>query len=92
MVPGELYVIPADVSDGEEWLQPRPVEELVVDAIVDATEYDADDLDPLAEYVEYESLASLFDGTDEAETVSFDVEGCEVTISAAGDVEVVEVA
>lgn len=91
MTPGDLYVIPDDADEGEEaWIQPRSVEEIVFDAIAEVTEYDPDDLDPLTEYVDQATLASLFDDSEGVAELSFAVEEYDVTLHRSGDVEVDE--
>ncbi|WP_136688734.1 HalOD1 output domain-containing protein [Halorhabdus amylolytica] len=92
MCPEDLYVIPDEAEEGgtgEVWIQPRSVDEIVIDAILEATEYDAADLDPLGEYVDYDSLGSLFDDAD-LETLSFEVDTYEVTVHQSGAVDVVD--
>ncbi|MFB6202763.1 MAG: HalOD1 output domain-containing protein [Halorhabdus sp.] len=93
MCPGDLYVIPDDTAgdNGETWIQPQSVEEILIDAILDATAYDAENLDPLGEYVEYDSLEALFDDDTDVETLSFAVDTYEVTVQESGAVEVVEI-
>ncbi len=92
MCPDDLYVIP-DVAEGggEDWIQPRSVDEIVIDAILDATEYEAGDLDPLGEYVDDDSLGSLFDDETDLETLSFEVDPYEVTVHQSGAVDIVAV-
>lgn len=86
MNPGERYVIPE--SAGEEWVRPRPVGELVVDAILESTDYDEDDLEPLSSYVDPEELVALFGTETDATELSFSVESYDVTVHHTGDVDV----
>jgi len=86
---GELYVLgPGEgAEDGEEWVSPRPVDEVVVDVLTDATGLSADDLDDLETYVDHGELATHLDG-DRDGPLSFEVEGHDVVVAADGTVDV----
>lgn len=91
MSPGDLYVIPdsaEEAGDDETWIQPQSIDEVVIDALLDATEYEADDIDSLREYVDYDELAALFEEDASDDTLSFPVEDHEVTVHQSGEVEV----
>ena len=92
MCAGTLYVIPDDGEgdDGEMWIQPRSIDEIIIDALLEETDYDADALDPLGEYVEYDRLVSLFDDETELESLSFEVETYEVHVHQSGTVDIVD--
>ncbi|WEL22727.1 HalOD1 output domain-containing protein [Halorhabdus sp. BNX81] len=83
---GDRYIIPE--SAGDEWVRPQPVDELVVDAVLENTDYDEDDLDSLSSYVDIEALVELFDDDTDATDLSFSVEDHEVTVHHTGDVDV----
>ena len=90
MSPGDLYVIPssAEKTDEETWIQPRSVEEIVIDAVIEATDHDASDLNPLETYVDSDALAAVFDEEGAVASVSFELEDSVVTIHSSGDVDV----
>lgn len=83
---GNRYVIPAGADD--EWVRPQPVDELVVDAVLDSTDYDEDELDPLSSYVDLDELVGLFADDTDATDLSFTVEDHDVTVHHTGDIDV----
>ncbi|WP_424000779.1 HalOD1 output domain-containing protein [Haloarcula salina] len=84
---GTVYVLRDGGTDGDGWVSPRPADEVITDAIVEATDLQVDDLDDLETYVDTEVLrAVVVDGQEE--TVTFAVEGHDVTIDRDGAVEV----
>ena len=89
----DLYIIP-DEAEREEtdgaWIQPRSIDDIVVDAILETTDYEVRDLDQLSAYVDDETLASLFDDGTDLETLSFEVDGYKVTVNQSGAVDVAE--
>jgi hypothetical protein len=87
-VDGDLYVLrPGGDGDDEEWVSPRPIDEVVVESLTAATDLDADDVGDLDSYVDRDDLAAhLTDETDER--LSFDVEGHDVAVATDGTVEV----
>jgi hypothetical protein len=92
MPENELYVLSvgttADDEDG--WVQPRPLEAALVDAIVSETDLAESDLDDIDDYVDRDDITTLLDGSDGEETVSFTVEGYGVTVDGSGHVDVAE--
>lgn len=90
MCPGDRYVIPDDPAgnDDETWIQPRSIEEIIIDALLETDEYEADDLDPISEYVDYDELEAVLDGEADSSTHSFVVEEHDVTVHDSGNVEV----
>lgn len=82
---GEVYIM-SDEGDDEEWVSPTPADDAVRDAVVEATDLDADDLDDLQEYVARDDLRDLLNGDDGE--LSFEIEDHDVTISADGTIEV----
>ncbi|CCQ33971.1 hypothetical protein HLRTI_002030 [Halorhabdus tiamatea SARL4B] len=86
MTSEEHYVIPG--SAGDEWVRPQPVDELVVDAVLDATDYEADELDPLSSYVDLDELVAVFADETDATDLSFTVEDHDVTVHHTGDIDV----
>lgn len=83
---GEHYVIPEGA--GDEWVRPQPVEDLVVDAVLEATDYDEDDLDALSSYVDLGELVAVFDDDTDATDLSFRMEDHDVTVHHTGEVDV----
>lgn len=82
---GTVYMIRG--QDTDEWISPEPAEAVITEAVLEATDLTADDIDYIGSYVEAAKLRAVVgDGDDEA--ITFDVEGNEVTVTAAGDVTV----
>jgi len=86
----DLYVLAPgegeDESDG--WVSPRPIDDAVEAAVADATGLSADDIDAASSYVDLDDIAALLDGEDDSESVTFTVEGHDVTIGGGGHVTV----
>lgn len=83
---GERYVIPE--SADEEWVRPQPVDEFVVDALFEETDYDENDLQPLSSYVDLDELVALFESDTDASELTFSVETYDVTVYHTGDVDI----
>lgn len=81
---GTVYMIRGETAD--EWVRPAPAEEVIVEAVVEASELDADEIDDLATYVDTDDLAAVVNGSDES--LTFEVEGHDVTVTGDGDVAV----
>jgi len=83
----DLYVLAPGEGEGGEsgWVSPRPIDEAVVEAVTDATDLAADDVD---EYVEVSAIAALLDGDSNDETLSFTVEDHDVVVDAGGQIRV----
>lgn len=88
----EVYMLrpDEDVADGgETWVSPEPASEVIVEEVAAAVDADPDDFDALDEYVDLDDLAELFEEeTDEDESLTFEVERHEVTVSRNGDIDV----
>ncbi|WP_436925938.1 HalOD1 output domain-containing protein [Halosimplex amylolyticum] len=86
----ELYVLaPGEgdaVSDG--WVSPRPINEAVGTAVADVTDLEADNVEDADAYVDIEQIETLLDGGDDEESLTFSVEGHDVTIDGGGHVSV----
>ena len=81
---GTVYMIR---GRDDEWVSPEPAERVISDTVADATGLAADEIDSIDAYVDTERLRAVVgDGDDE--TVSFEVEGHEVTVTADGTVTV----
>lgn len=80
----EVYIMRDE--DEAEWVSPTPAGRVVREAVADATDLDADDIDDLDAYVDLGELRGVLDGEDGS--VTFDVEGHEVTVDSAGNVQV----
>lgn len=89
---GELYILRPDEDvdpEGEEsWVSPQPASEVILQTVAEEVDEDGDDYEPLGTYVDLDDLAALFDSTDGAATLSFEVEGHDVTVHRSGDIEV----
>jgi len=86
MTSEEHYVIPG--SAGDEWVRPQPVDEIVIDAVLDATDYETDDLDSLSAYVDLDDLVAVFADDTDPNDLSFTIEDHDVTVRHTGDVDV----
>ena len=88
---GEVYILrpdeEGDTDDEEAWVSPQPASRVVLEAVANAVDGDVDDFDDLDAYVNLDELAAVFDDED-AEEISFSIEGHDVTVDAAGDVTV----
>ena len=83
---GTVYMIRG--HDEDEWVSPEPAEAVITEALFDATDLTDDDIDYIGAYVDAAKLRAVVgDGDDDS--ITFDVEGNEVTVTAGGDVTVV---
>lgn len=81
---GTVYMIR---GHDDEWVSPEPAEAVITEALFDATDLTDDDIDYIGAYVDAAKLRAVVgDGDDD--TVTFDVEGNAVTVTAGGDVTV----
>jgi hypothetical protein len=89
---GELYVFGPGGEDGGDsgWVSPRPVEEVVIEVVTDATDLSADDIDALEDYADRTALADHLDGEPADDPLTFDVEGHEVSVAPDGTVAVAD--
>lgn len=81
---GTVYMIRGETAD--EWVSPAPAEEVIVESVVEASDLDADGIDDLATYVDTDELAAVVNGS--GESLTFAVEGHDVTVTGDGDVSV----
>ena len=81
---GTVYMIQGD--DDSEWVSPEPVEDVIRDHLVAATDLDDGAIGTLAEYVDPEDLAAVVNGT--GEEVTFTVEGHDLTVTSDGQITV----
>jgi hypothetical protein len=81
---GDVYVMRGGDDGDEEWVSPVPVGVAVVEALTAETGLDAADVDDIETYVDLSELRALLAG-EEGGTVTFDVEGHEVTVTGDGD-------
>jgi hypothetical protein len=86
-----LYVFCPD-DEGEDadddWLQPRPIEAALAERVAATTETEADEIGELEEYVDREEVQRLLKGDPDDDTLTFDVEGHDVTLRDDGTLEV----
>jgi len=85
---GTVYLLRNRATEGSDgWVSPEPASDVITDAVIEATDLAADDIDALDTYVDSESLrAVVTDGT--TESLTFAVEGHDVTITTDGEVSV----
>ena len=81
---GTVYMIR---GQEDEWVSPEPADTVIAEALFDATDLTSDDLDHIGAYVEAAKLRAVV-GDGDSDTITFDVEGNEVTVTADGDVTV----
>ncbi|MBV0903748.1 HalOD1 output domain-containing protein [Haloarcula salina] len=84
---GTVYVLRDGGTDGDGWVSPRPATEVITDAVVEATDLHVDDIDKLDSYIDTDTLRAVVVDGDE-ESLTFAVEGHDVTIGRNGAVEV----
>jgi len=86
----DLYVLAPGEGEGESdgWVSPQPVDDAVETAVADATSLSVDDIDAANTYVDLDDVAALLDDGDDSGSVTFTVEGHEVTIDGGGHVTV----
>jgi hypothetical protein len=75
-------------TEGEEWVSPRPVRAAIVEVVTTRTDLAADDLDDIDSYVDPDQVREVIEGDEES--VTFTVEGHEVTLSEDGAIELAE--
>jgi hypothetical protein len=81
-----MYIM--EKTEGEEWVSPTPARAAIVEAVTAQTDLDEDDLDDLDSYVDPERLRAVIEG--EKGSVTFSVEGHEVTVDTEGTIELTE--
>ena len=85
---GTVYMLQNRATEGsDDWVSPEPAEDVIADAVLEATDLDADDIDELDTYVNINSLRAVV-GERTTESLTFAVEGHDVTITADGEVSV----
>ncbi|MUV89265.1 hypothetical protein GJ629_04595 [Halapricum sp. CBA1109] len=75
-------------DDAEAWVAPEPAEEVIVADVLAATDLDREAVEPLSDYVDFDALDALLSGESDAESLAFEVDGHEVTVTADGGVTV----
>lgn len=81
---GTVYLLQDDADDG--WASPVPADEVIIDAVLTATDLTADDIDDIDRYVDDAALRRVT--TEGGEPETFTIEGYTVTVSADGEVDV----
>ncbi|RLM47691.1 hypothetical protein DVK00_04070 [Haloarcula sp. Atlit-47R] len=85
---GTVYMLRNRATEGsDDWVSPEPAEDVIADAVLEATDLAADDIDRLDTYVDSESLRAVV-GERTTESLTFAVEGHDVTITADGAISV----
>ncbi|AEM58229.1 hypothetical protein HISP_13445 [Haloarcula hispanica N601] len=85
---GTVYMLRNRATEGsDDWVSPEPAGDVIADAVIEATDLDADDIDGLDTYVDIESLRAVVTERT-TESLTFGVEGHDVTITADGEVSV----
>jgi len=82
---GTVYMIRGHEDD--EWVSPEPAEAVITDAVLEATDLTAGDIDHIDSYVEAEKLRAVV-GDGDTKSITFDIENSEVTVTADGNVTV----
>lgn len=91
---GDVYILRSDEgSESTEseggWVSPRPASEVILESVVEHVDKTRDEFEELKEYVDLDDLATLFTSNEDADdTLSFDIEGHEVTVHRSGEVDV----
>lgn len=84
---GTVYVLRDGDPDDGGWVSPEPATEVITEAVVEVTDLSVDDIDDFETYVDSDALrAVVVDG--EKQSLTFAVEGHDVTIDRDGTVEV----
>lgn len=81
---GEVYIMSDE--DDDEWVSPTPAQTAIVEAVTEATDLSAGDVDDIEEYVDLADLRTTLE--DDGEALTFTVEDHEVTVDADGDITV----
>ncbi|WP_459193073.1 HalOD1 output domain-containing protein [Halosimplex sp. J119] len=86
----DLYVLAPGEGDAEieGWVSPRPITEAIGTAVADATDLDVDDVDDAEAYVDLDQIETLLESDDDDASLTFGVEGHDVTIDGGGHVSV----
>jgi len=87
-----VYIIPEDGDGGDDegaWVAPEPAEDVIVDEILAETGLGRDAIEPLTDYVDFETLDTVLSG-DGSGPCTFDVEDYTVSVTADGRVSVDE--
>jgi len=82
---GTVYMIQGHEDD--EWVSPEPAEAVITEALFDATGLTSDDIGPIDTYVDASQLRAVV-GDGSSDSITFDIEGNTVTVTATGDVTV----
>jgi hypothetical protein len=81
----EVYIMQDE--EEEEWVSPTPARAVILEAVTDQTDLDADDLDDLDTYVDCEDIREVLEGKG-AEELTFTIESHDITVDSDGDVSV----
>jgi len=85
---GTVYMLRNRATKGsDDWVSPEPASDVITDAVIEATDLGAGDIDALETYVDSESLRAVVTERT-TESLTFAIEGHDVTITADGDVSV----
>ncbi|EMA23985.1 HalOD1 output domain-containing protein [Haloarcula amylolytica] len=85
---GTVYMLRNRATEGsDDWVSPEPAGDVIADAVIEATDLDADDIDGLDTYVDIGSLRAVVTERT-TESLTFAVEGHDVTITAGGEISV----
>lgn len=82
---GGVYIL-RDHDEGE-WVAPEPASTVLLEELLAATDLQREDIEPLTDHVDFEALGAVLAG-DAEETITFSVEGHEVTVGEDGSVDV----
>lgn len=81
----EIYLLSPEEGE-DDWVSPTPARSAIVEALARDADLDDDDVDDLEAYVHPNAVREVLES--ESDTISFEVEGHEVTVDASGEVTV----
>ncbi|QSG11040.1 Uncharacterized protein HSBGL_0605 [Halapricum desulfuricans] len=88
----EPYIVreeDGDADDAAAWVAPEPASDVITDAIVAESELERDEVEPLEEHVDFETLRAVLTG-DRQSPVTFSIGGWSVTVDRDGAVEITD--
>ena len=87
----EPYIVrdeDGDADDADAWVAPEPASEVITDAIVSGSDLEREDIEPLDDHVDFETLRAVLTGEQRPPEVTFSIESWTVTVDRDGAVEV----
>lgn len=85
-----VYIIQeSDPDSGDGWITPTPVEEVIADELLAATDLDRTAVESLSDHVDFEALAAVLAG-EGGDAMTFTVADYTVTVDRDGAVAVTD--